>query len=183
MSSSASQNNTVITYKGRVLLTQNFLALCASEPKVKEISDAFKQFWKNGYHPDIGKDAAFSRPAEILKLNVRHSHVDAQDYIPEESKNDHSGKKSSWDAWKNIASVKVKYTPTSDSFLVYSVNDNRDALLMFFVDTDAHSESEKEEFTEAAISVSYSFFEQTKSQPMPLDEDLFSTKWEIKKPD
>lgn len=179
MSSSASQNNNpVVTFKGRVLHTQNFSALCVSEPKIKEVAEAFKQFWKNGYHPEIGKDAAFARPTEILNLNVRHSHVDNQDYIPEDSKNDHSGKKSSWDAWKNIASVKVKYTPTSDSFLVYSVNNNRDALLMFFVDTDAHSESEKEEFTEAAINISYSFFEKTKSQPMPLDEDLFSTKWE-----
>lgn len=180
MSSSASQNNNqVVTYKykGRVLHTQNFSTLYSSDPKIKEVADAFSQFWKNGYHPDLGKDAAFARPDEMLKLNVRHAHYDLKDYIPESSKKDHSGKKSSWDAWKNIASVNVKYIPTSDSFLVYSVNHNRDALVMFFIDDDAHSETEQAEFKEAAISVSYSFFDQTKTQPMPLDEDLFADKW------
>lgn len=180
MSSSASQsNNPVVTFRGRILHTQVFSALCASDPKVKEIADAFKQFWKEGFHPDLGKDAAFARPKEILSLNVRHAHVDTKNYVPEESDKDHSGKKSSWDAWKSIASVKVKYTPTSDSFLVYSVNHNRDALLMFFIDADAHNESEKEEFKESAIKISYAFFDQTKTIAMPLDEDLFSNKWEV----
>ncbi|WP_337083677.1 hypothetical protein [Citrobacter freundii] len=180
MSSSASQNNKnqVVTYKGRVLHTQNFSALCASDPELKKIAEAFKQFWKKGYHPDMGKDAAFARPKEILNLNVRHTHSDIKDYVSEDSDKDHSGKKSSWDAWKNIASVKVKYTPTSDSFLVYSVNHNRDALVMFFVDSDAHNITEKDEFKEAAIEISYAFFEQTKTQPMPLEEDLFGEAWE-----
>lgn len=181
MSSSASQNskNQSVTYKGRVLHTQKFSAFCSSDPKIQEVADAFKEFWKTGYHPDMGKDAAFSRPAEILDLNVRHTHTDLKDYVPEDSDKDHSGKKSSWDAWKNIASVKVKYTPTSNSFLVYSVNHNRDALVMFFIDSDAHSLTEKEEFKESAIRISYDFFEKTKTQPMPLDEDLFDEKWEV----
>ncbi|HII0384163.1 TPA: hypothetical protein ACYX9G_005320, partial [Klebsiella pneumoniae] len=104
-------------------------------------------------------------------------HVDVGDYTSEESSTDILGKKSSWDMWKKIASVKVKYTPTSNSFLVYSVNHNRDALVMFFIDADAHKVSEQEEFKEAAIEISYKFFEGTKTQPMPLDEDLFSEKW------
>lgn len=180
MSSSASQNNQnqVVTYKGRVLHTRNFSALCASDPELDKIAKAFTQFWKTGYHPDMGKDAAFSRPTEILNLNVRHTHTDLKDYVPEDSDKNHSGKKSSWDDWKNIASVKVRYTPTSDSFLVYSVNHNRDAFVMFFVDADAHNETEKEEFKEAAITLSYVFFEQSKTQPMPLGEDLFDEKWE-----
>ncbi|MDX6917483.1 hypothetical protein R9X49_20450 [Pectobacterium carotovorum] len=181
MSSSASQNNsnTVVTYKGRVLHTQKFSALCASDPKLKGVADAFKDFWKNGYHPDIGKDAAFARPTEILSLHVRHSHVDTGAYTPEDSKTDVSGKKSAWDNWKDIAAVDVRYTPTSNSFLVYSVNKNRDALLMFFLDSDAHNASEQTAFTEAAISISYDFFDKTKSDAMPLDEDLFSDKWKI----
>lgn len=180
MSSSASQNNKnqVVTYKGRVLHTQNFSALCASDPELQKIAEAFTKFWKTGYHPGLGKDAAFARPTEMLSLNVRHTHADTKDYIPEDSDKDHSGKKSAWDAWKNIASVKVKYTPTSDSFLVYSVNHNRDALVMFFVDSDAHSKTEKDEFKEAAIAISYTFFEKTKTKPMSLEEDLFDKKWE-----
>lgn len=180
MSSSASQNSSsqqTVTYKGRVLHTQNFSALCASDPKVKEVADAFKEFWKNGYHPDIGKDAAFARPKEVLDLHVRHSHVDTQNYVPENSVTDVRGKKSAWDNWKNIASVKVKYSPTSDSFLIYSVNHCRDALVMFFIDTDAHDETERLAFAESVIEISYSFFDQTKTTPMPLDEDLFSDKW------
>lgn len=181
MSSSASQNNSpkqTITYKGRVLHTQTFSALCASDPEVKKVADAFTCYWKTGFHPDLGRDLPLARPKEILNLNVRHTHIDTQDYIPENSDTKKSGKKSSWDAWKSIASIKVKSTPTSDSFLVYSVNHNRDALVMFFFDTDAHDETEKSEFTEAAISISYAFFEKTKTKPMPLDEDLFGDNWE-----
>lgn len=48
---------------------------------------------------------------------------------------------------------------------------------MLFMDKDAHNETEQEEFKEAAISISYSFFEQTKNQRMPLGEDLFAGKW------
>ncbi|EJG2923586.1 type II toxin-antitoxin system YafO family toxin [Escherichia coli] len=179
MSSSASQNdkNQIVRYKGRVLHTHNFSALCASDLELKKVSDAFTQYWKTGYHPSLGKDAAFARPTEMLKLNVRHTHVDNQDYIPEDSDKKHTGKKSSWDAWKNIASVQVKCIPTSDCFLVYSVNHNRDALVMFFVDADAHNITEQEEFKEAAITISYQFFEKTKTEPMPLEEDLFSDKW------
>lgn len=181
MSSSASQNNKnqVVTYKGRVLHTQNFSALCASDPKVQEVADAFKEFWKNGYHPDIGKDAVFARPREVLDLHVRHSHIDTKNYVPENNVTDVRGKKSVWDNWKNIASVKVKYSPTSDSFLVYSVNHCRDALVMFFIDNDAHDETERLAFAESVISISYSFFDQTNTTAMPLSEDLFSDKWKI----
>lgn len=49
---------------------------------------------------------------------------------------------------------------------------------MFFVDSDAHNITEKDEFKEAAIEISYAFFEQTKTQPMPLEEDLFGEAWE-----
>ncbi|WP_395490891.1 hypothetical protein ACG1VR_10550 [Cedecea davisae] len=179
MSSSASQNDKeqVYTYKGRVFHTKNFSTLCNSDPELQKIADAFAQFWKNGYHPDFGKNAAFARPAEILNLHVRHSHVDTKNYTPEESDKNIRGKESAWDAWRNIGSVAVRYAPTSDSFLIYSVNEKRDALVMFFVDENAHSSSEKKELTESMISISYKFFEQTKTKEMPLDEDLFSDKW------
>lgn len=166
-------------YKGRVFHTGKFSALCTSDTEVQKIADAFKQYWQDGYHPDIGKNAAFARPKEILNLNVRHAHCDNKDYTPENSNEDINGKKSSWDAWKNIGSVKLTRVPTSDSFLVYSVNHNRDALVMFFISTDAHSATEVEDFTESAITISYEFFKQTKTNAMPLDEDLFSAKWEI----
>lgn len=48
---------------------------------------------------------------------------------------------------------------------------------MFFVDADAHNITEQEEFKEEAITISYQFFEKTKTEPMPLEEDLFSDKW------
>lgn len=167
-------------FKGRVLHTGKFSTLCTSDTEVKKIADAFKQYWLDGYHPDIGKNAAFARPKEILNLNVRHAHCDNKDYTPENNKKDINGKKSTWDAWKNIGSVKVTRVPTSDSFLIYSVNHNRDALVMFFISTDAHSATEVEDFTESAISISYEFFSQTKTSAMPLDEDLFSEKWKYK---
>lgn len=111
MSSSASKNNKnqIVIYKGRVLHTQNFSDLCTSDPKLKEVADAFSKFWKYGYHTDLSKHAAFARPSEILNLNVRHSHVDTQDYTPEDSNTDISGKKSVWDGWKSIASIMVKH--------------------------------------------------------------------------
>ncbi|QPT15238.1 type II toxin-antitoxin system YafO family toxin [Serratia rubidaea] len=167
------------TFKGRVFHDVAFSEFCKSDPELQKVADAFKSYWLNGYHPDIGKSIAFSRPKEVLDLCVMHSHVDTKDYTPEESKSHISGKKSSWDAWKRIGSVSVKMhrPPTSDSFIVYSVNNNRDALVIFFLDADAHSMTESSELMESAIKTSYRFFEQTKSQAMPLDEDLFSDKW------
>ena len=48
---------------------------------------------------------------------------------------------------------------------------------MFFVDDAAHNKTEKEEFKESAITISYVFIEKTKTQAMPLNEDLFADKW------
>lgn len=183
MSSSASQSNTnqTYTFKGKIFHTKNFTKQCVNDVALKSVADAFKEFWLNGYHPDFGKHAAFARPEELLNLHVRHSHVDAQDYTPEDSFVDVKGKKSVWDKWKNIysSSFTCQHVPTSNSFLVYAVNNRRDAFVMAFIYSDAHSETETAEMKEFFTSVSYEVYQKSQTYPMSLDEDLFSEKWKI----
>jgi len=58
------------------------------------VANAFAQYWKAGYHPDLVKDIPFARQKKILELHVKHAHYDLKDYVPENSDKDHAGKKS-----------------------------------------------------------------------------------------
>ncbi len=149
------------------------LSLPEPDFTLRDLKDAFKQYWSTGYHPSLGKDAAYARPVEILKLSVRHAHVDQGVY--KEGGNFTSTEKC-WDLWK--AGI-GKTRPSSDACLIYVVNKNRDALVTAFIDDNAHSITETAEYMDRIIERAYWFFDQTKSDAMPLEEHdaLFDDKW------
>jgi len=180
MSSSASQSNgsTTVVYKGKVYATKKFADECAISPELQSLKEAFKQFWTTGRHPDFGKDVAYGRPAEIRSLHIRHTHIDNGDYVDEDSEKNKSAKESFWILWKQ-KTEQAKVVPTSNSYLVYAVNHQRDAALLSYLSDDAHETSELSEYTEDLIRMAYSFYSNSKSTAMPLEEDLFSDKWKI----
>ncbi|SAA17202.1 Uncharacterised protein [Enterobacter hormaechei] len=176
------QKVTSIKFKGQVYLSPAFSTLKAKEiaentsTTYRDLEAAFKHYWATGYHPEFGKDAAYARPKEILALSVRHVHHDNGDYVVSSAPEDFSATNQCWHEWKSGTSKK---RPSSDAFVVYTVTDKRDALLISYMDANAHSDSEKSEMMEDIIKVTYKFHEWKRSKPMPLDDhlSLFDDKW------
>lgn len=173
-------SKSTLTFKGRVYLSPEYNALMKEDLSLPEpdttlydLKEAFKHYWLNGYHPSLGKDAAYARPAEILKLSVRHTHVDQGVYKEGDT---FSNTEDCWNLWKQGTG---KTRPSSDACLIYVVNDNRDALITAFLDDGAHSTTESSAYMDKIIERAYWFFDITKSAAMPLEEhsDLFDDKW------
>lgn len=171
---------TTLTFKGQVYLSPEYnalmkqdLALPEPDTTLHDLKEAFKHYWGSGYHPSLGKDAANARPKEILKLSVRHTHVDQGVY---KEGDDFSSTKECWNLWQSGAG---QVRPTSDACLIYVVNDKRDAMLTAFVADDAHSITESTAYMDKIIQRAYWFFDVTKSDAMPLEEhaELFDDKW------
>lgn len=175
------QNVTQFKFKGRVFLSPAFQYLKAKEKVLedKPLTDLeadFKDYWRNGNHPRFGKDAAFSRPGEILALNVRHLHSDNGQYLESKMPNDYTGTEQCWENWRNGKSY---IRPASNAFVLYTVTDQRDALLIGYLDRDAHTMTERSDYMENVIHVTYQFYTQMGFKPMPLEEHefVFSDKW------
>lgn len=140
---------------------------------LSDLKDAFKKYWSSGFHPSFGQDAHFAKPKEILSLSVRKSHVDNGVY-----RND-KGYTSTEGAWVKWRSGKEYIKPASDAYLIYAVTDQRNAMLNAFLDEDAHNTVENMAYMDEIIEVTYKFYHQTNSKPMPIDEHdaLFDDKW------
>ncbi|MDB9567854.1 hypothetical protein OW293_014765 [Providencia rettgeri] len=168
----SSSNNKI--YCGIVYRTKNFAAQCRENPEGEYLYQAFREYWDCGFSPSIGKDVLFARPDEAMKLHIRHAHTDSGDYEPEDSDKHHSAKESTWLKWRNGFIFRV---PTSNSYLIYAVNENRDALVMDYIDRDAHSVTESAQYMDQYIEITYSFLAFTKCKEMPYDEDVYHEKW------
>lgn len=175
------QNITQFKFKGRVFLSPAFQSVKLAEENLAEkpfteLEKDFKDYWRNGAHPRFGKDAAFARPNEILALNVRHLHSDNGQYLESKDPKDYTGTEKCWEEWRKGNS----YTrPASNAFVLYTVTENRDAMLIGYLDRDAHEKTERQEVMEDIIAVTYSFYAHMKCKAMPLEEHefIFSDKW------
>ncbi|MBC6385844.1 type II toxin-antitoxin system YafO family toxin [Proteus mirabilis] len=167
----SSSNN----YCGIVYRTKKFADACLKNPEGEQLYNAFKDHWLKGYSPFFGKDILFARPDEALTLHIRHSHADSGQYEPEDSNKQHSAKESCWKKWKDGYVYRV---PTSDSWLIYAVNENRDAMVMDYIHK-AHEVTQCIQYMDQYIEITYSFLSYTKCNQMPYDEDPFDDKWLI----
>lgn len=168
----SSSNN---SYCGIVYRSGKFSDKCKIYPEAEALYQAFKDHWLKGYSPSFGKDVLFARPDEALMLHIRHSHVDSGKYEPEDSKEKHSAKETYWKKWRTGFMYGV---PTSDSWLIYAVNENRDALVMDYIH-NAHKATQSTQYMDQYIEITYSFLSFTKCSQMPCDEDPFDEKWLI----
>ncbi|EJD6081613.1 type II toxin-antitoxin system YafO family toxin [Providencia rettgeri] len=168
----SSSNN---LYCGLVYRSVKFSKKCANEPEAENLYQAFKEHWLMGYSPFIGKDALFARPDEALNLHVRHGHADSKMYEPENSKEKHTAKESCWKKWQSGYGYKI---PTSNSWLIYAVNENRDAMVMDYIH-NAHDVTKSMQYMDQYIEITYRFLEFTKCNQMSYIEHPFDDKYLI----
>ena len=163
-------------FKGSVTLHPAFVSLKASYPELDCMVSSFKRYWKEGYHPHIGRDSILPVP-DIYQLNaIGRSHVK-----PIEFENlSYSSSETCWNHWGSSSANPV--IPTSNTFLLYCIDENRNACLISYLDSsdkDSHDIIKQPSFRRDMQLRAEEFFNHKKSSGMPVEEhdQLFSEKW------
>ncbi|WP_140179444.1 type II toxin-antitoxin system YafO family toxin [Providencia stuartii] len=173
-------------YCGKVFAHPSFADLCAKFPEIKIIYDYFIEYWRNGPHPSLGKDSLFNRPSTARESHVRHSHVNVGKYEAEGSEN-YRGTEEHWNKWLDILAAndsgewKNKHSyfkaPTSDAFLVYSVNERRDAIVLDFIPDGSHRITERPSLMEFYTQAVFTHTTSKGMKPFPIDDHPFDEKY------
>ena len=148
--------------------------LSQGKSKLSDMTDAFKVYWQTGFHPDLGQDTAFLKPKEIQEMAIRKSHVRQSFYS-----NDH-GYSSTEEAWNRWSLGRSIAKPASNSYIIYSVTDARDAIISGFLPDRAHKIcADQSEYLNGVIDFTYTLFSKNRFRPMPISEQifLFDDKW------
>ncbi|GAD90049.1 hypothetical protein VHA01S_031_00610 [Vibrio halioticoli NBRC 102217] len=171
----------VYTFKGKVVYLKSVKDAADSNPLLKTYTDSFKEYWKNGYSPVIGKDVPTSFPNP--PTGHRHAHLQPLTYPTkaEIQQSPHLKYSDSEDCWKEWAlpmgSRKITY-PTSDSCLFYMVDTERTAYVFHYQASGSHDFMKTTDFHELVHKIS-SMVDDAGKFLMDWDEHhtLFNKKW------
>ncbi|WGL96495.1 hypothetical protein [Arsenophonus nasoniae] len=165
-------------FKGKVYRTKPFKEICDNNPKFEQLFQEFKTYWQYGPHPLFGKDDLFARPIEAIDYHIRHVHFNNQKYTPENSDKDKRGKESNWNNWADLIAMNSPSelieqrrfkTPTSDSYIVYSVNEHRHSIVMAVISDNAHDKTKKSHIMESFVQTTFETTINKGIKPFPSD--------------
>ena len=164
-------------YSGRIFPTNDF----KTNDFLITLKEAFKSHWRNGHHPSLGKDTLFDRPDEVLGYHLRKVHVNLGQY----ASYSYSCTEECWGEWlygpiDERGNFRPK--PTSNAYLIYAVNEHRDAAILAYWDPPAHTKANESQWMDSIISFTKSFHEKTLTTPMPRDINPWNLEYKIKKP-
>ncbi len=156
----------VSEYSGLIYPTAEF----KTDSFLISLKESFKSHWRFGHHPDFGKDSLFTRPEEVQKHHLRKVHINLKHYATYSFT-------ATEECWANWSLGKIdergclRPRPTSNSYLIYSVNDKRDASLLAFWYPPAHTRANEPVWMDSVINFSKIFYEKTQTNPMPRELD------------
>lgn len=167
-------------FKGKVIKHPAYVQLEKEFSDLTNYTKGFKNYWLNGYDPLIGKDGILPVPEIYCDNAIGRAHVNV---IGKESKS-YSSTKAAWDNWSTPGSFSA-VIPTSNTFLIYCVDENRDACLLaylFYNNIDSHKQLTCNTFRSNIKARAKEFYTARDSDPLPVNEhsDLFKEKWKIK---
>lgn len=164
-------------YSGRIFPTNDF----KTNDFLITLKEAFKSHWRNGHHPSLGKDTLFDRPDEALGYHLRKVHVNLGQY----ASYSYSCTEECWDEWlygpiDERGNFRPK--PTSNAYLIYAVNEHRDAAILAYWDPPAHKKAEFESSVQFVAELADKFYEKIFSKPMVRDKNPWHQDFLIEKP-
>lgn len=168
-------------FKGNVFLHPDYQALTARYPELDVYTSAFKAYWLNGYHPLIGKDGILPVPDIYAQQAIGRAHVEP----PVKSPKSYSSTDKCWLIWQGVivgSEVEI-VVPTSNTFLLYCVDYNRNSCLLGYLDGNtrhAHDVLKEHSFRGLMQLRAGSFYNRVpRSGPMPVEQhdSLFSESW------
>ncbi|EOX7201235.1 hypothetical protein ACPVBX_001924 [Escherichia coli] len=164
-------------YSGKVIPTGEF----KTDDFLISLKDAFKQHWRHGHHPDLGKDTLFERPDEVLGFHLRKVHVNIGEY----ASYSYSCTEQCWDEWSyGLIDEQGNYRPkpTSNAYLIYAVNEIRDAALLAYWDPPAHTKANAKVWMDSVLNFTKLFHELTNTAPLSRNVYPWDYSYKSKKP-
>lgn len=101
-----------------------------------QLVEAFRYWVEYGHHPDFGRDAGYRDPAGsvVPKVGLRHVHLRPEGELTPQDKR-------TWDDPRVDA-----YRKTSNRHLVYVMSDERDRLMLYYFEQNAHAEARTDDY-------------------------------------
>ena len=164
-------------YRGGVIPTGDF----KTDDFLISLKEAFKCHWRNGHHPSLGKDTLFERPDEALGFHLRKVHVDISQY----ANYSYSCTEECWSEWAcGPIDERGNYRPkpTSNAYLIYAVNERRDAALLAYWDPPAHTKANEAVWMNSVLNFTKLFHEKTNTAPLARAINPWDYSFSIKKP-
>ncbi|MGR6834396.1 hypothetical protein [Aliivibrio wodanis] len=157
-------------FKGKVYLHPAYIPI-----QDKTYTSQFKIYWQDGFSPLIGKDGILPVPEIYSEAAIGRAHVEPA----VKTNHDESSREHAWLCW---GTGTRSSPPTSNSFLIYCVDENRHVCLLAYLDggkVDSHQLLTNNTFRRDIKDRAQEFFTRQKSEPMPVNEhdQLFSEKW------
>lgn len=173
-------------FKGKVFSLNHIAKAKKTTHFLEQYILDFKDYWFQGFSPNIGKDIAtsFPNPPE----GHRHTHLrtvtfPSKEEVRQASHLKYSDTKACWDKWGTIEGelaqeLNTNQYPTSDSCLFYLVDSNRNAYIFHYQADDSHEFMRTSEFKELVIKSSQAV-ENSGAFIMDWSEhnSLFDKKW------
>lgn len=162
-------------FDGKVIWHPDFRKVVESNPKVKQVSDDFRDYWETGFNPSIGKDYVMQNPASYGRQAIGHAHIKPSKF----TKTSSSSSAQCWYDWANGGSFKA---PTSNSLLVYCVDIFRNACLLSYLDgnsVNSHDVLLQPSYRASIVVLSQEYYAASKTRPLSKSDflSLFSDKW------
>lgn len=173
---------------GKVFKHPSFVELCKQYPEYELYFVAFSDYWRMGPSHVFGKDVLCTDPDAAIRDHLRHVHVNMGKYLPPKGLEDtYTWREECWSKWADILAandspegdpIRRHYKiPTSNAFIVYSVNEHRDAIVYDLIPENAHEEIKKPELIEIYLQEVFRFTLSRNINPFPTDADIHHDKW------
>lgn len=172
------------TFRGNVIPHETY---DQQSPNSAAAFQIFKEYWKVGFHPEIGLDAPLSQPSCIKLSAVGHSHLRPIQFTGQERAifKKHNPTEQCWNKWSKGyyqpgTDAPSGVIPESDEWVIYCVDSNRNACVLAYVGTDAHVECRADStFISNIIKMADKWYADQNSHPMDFENmsTLFDSKW------
>lgn len=156
-----------IEYQGKVYLSPDLHESRQTWPLLNSLIEAFKVFWRTGHHKYLGKDVPYDFPNELVQSTIRHTHVSPLSYGDTGAK-----------MWlRCFVDVDHERRPTSDRCLIYCVTENRNCMLISYMDKNAHDAINKSSTRLELINLAEAFFKRMSELPLDSNIAVFDNRW------
>lgn len=165
-------------YLGRVIRHPAYVETEKSNPALAEYTEGFTQYWRFGYSPIIGKDGILEVPDIYADNAIGRAHVEPDVKDPQSF----SSSDEAWAMWAMPAISAEPVVPTSNSFLIYCVAEDRTCCLLAYLDQgeqDSHAMLNDLSFRREMRNMAERFYKTYRLHAMPVEEhsEIFADKW------
>lgn len=174
-------------FRGEVVTHPQYYEISPDREAAEDVFAIFCDYWSFGFDPEVGLDTPLYQPHSIQDLSVCHAHLKPGQFSGNELRvfKKRNPTKECWDRWAQGEYVPGKdapsrVTPESDEWIIYCVDEKRNACLLAHVQADAHDACKNgRPFLHNIMVLAEQWFSEGGRYPMEFSElaHVFDEKW------